>query len=660
TNKEKFYINKLYKELEYIVNTINNQDKHSSFNETLTEHNVLIKKEDDFNIKGFIDKIRILKENNTTYVSIIDYKTGNTDLSSTTDENGRWEMCLPPFAASCDSYCFSFTCGGETLTFDDIYFGELFHISGQSNMELPMYRTYDPFRPEKFPTCGYIRAFRVPVKNCFGKDEEYEDFLGGEWCTADEKNVPEMSAAGFYCALDIYEKYGVPVGLLDTSAGGAPVEARMPYRMLKELGWYDDFLSMCTKEGYIENTEKSDAERNIQRNAEIDSLDSVSDRIMNGGDVSFEKCTIPFDFKDMPELAGFCGRVWFRKTFDIPADADLSGATLILGTITDADTAYLNGVYAGETGYMYPPRIYPLPDGAANHGRNTLFLRVDSRYACGGFTKGKRYCIKLKDRIIDLDGEWEFCIAARVDNFRRETFFQGLPLSMYAALTAPAFNVRCRAMLWYQGESNCNHTDRYEFLFGEFVKMYRKRCGYDIPVITTQLCNFDDPFAGGSDSWAELRFAQLKCLSIPATDMAVTVDVGESNDLHPLNKRDVGKRLARCVMRTVYGEKSVLPDVLCTGAEYLGSDNGAGKVLLAFSDNARVRISDGGADSFDICFEQGMMSASSAEMTENGLLLGFSSGEKPVKVRCEWRNDPKVVLWDSDGLPLSPFETKVG
>lgn len=586
--------------------------------------------------------------------------SGNTRISAITDVNERWEMILPPFAASCDSYSFAFCCGGETLSFDDIFFGELFHISGQSNMELPMCRTYDPFKPEKFPVCGYIRAFRVPVKNCFGKDEEYDDFLGGEWCIADEKNVPEMSAAGFWCALTLFEKYGVPVGLLDTSAGGAPVEARMPYKILKELGWYDDFLAQCTREGYIENTEKADAERNAQRYAEIDRIDGgLSDKILGGEDINFVKCTIPFDFKDDPELRGFCGRVWFRKTFDIPAGADLSGATLILGTITDADTTYLNGVYAGETTYMYPPRIYPLPDGAAKHGRNILLVRLDARYACAGFTKGKRYCLKLKDRIIELDGEWEYAITARVENMKRETFFQGLPLSMYAALTAPAFKVRCRAMLWYQGESNCNHPDRYEFLFGEFVKMYRERCGYEIPVITTQLCNFDDPFAGGSDLWAELRFAQLQCLSVPATDMAVTVDVGESNDLHPLNKRDVGKRLARCVMRTVYGDKSVKPDVFCSGAKYLGSDNRTGRVLVTFDDNSRVRLSENGAEGFEAVAAGARIPASSAELCSDGIILGFPTDIIPEKIRCEWRNDPKVVLWDSDGMPLSPFETEI-
>ena len=96
SNKEKFYVNKLYKELEFIIDTIKKQDNHSLFNDTLTEHNVLIKKEDNFYVKGFIDKVRILKDNNTTYVSIIDYKTGNTDLSLSNINDGL-NMQLPMY-----------------------------------------------------------------------------------------------------------------------------------------------------------------------------------------------------------------------------------------------------------------------------------------------------------------------------------------------------------------------------------------------------------------------------------------------------------------------------------------------------------------------------------------------------------------------------------
>ena len=403
----------------------------------------------------------------------------------------------------------------------------------------------------------------------------------------------------------------------------------------------------------MRETATADAMRNEQREAELKRLDGISDTVLGGGG-EFTGCTLPAALKDIPGLSGFCGHIWFRKDFDIPEGTDINGAVLILGTLTDADRTYLNGTLTGETCCMYPPRYYYVPENVLKHGKNTLLVRLDVRYGCGGFTKGKRYCLKLPDRVIDLSGEWGYAAAAAVACMKRETFFQGLPLSMYGALTAPAFRIKCRALIWYQGESDCSHPDRYTFLFRKFVEMYRERCGYEIPVITTQLCNFDDPFAGGSDCWAELRQAQLGCLGIPATDMAVTIDLGESNDLHPMNKKGVGSRLALCARRTLYGDGSVPRDVFCTRAEISGSS-----ILLRFTDNSRVMLSDTSGKGFDIVTGEGVFPALSAKMTDSGLLLGFRSGVIPVKVRCEWRNDPPVVLYHNSGIPLSPFEINV-
>ena len=588
--------------------------------------------------------------------------TGGSSVSLTAaaDEKGRWVMTVPAFPASFLSCTFSFVCGNETTVFTDILFGELFHISGQSNMELPMYRTADPLKPEKFPVCEHIREFRVPIDCRFGKDEEYEDFRGGEWKTANDENVPEMSAVGFYFALSIYRRHGVPVGLLNSSAGGAPIEGRMPYSMLSELGWYDDFLAECTAPGYVAGTEKADRERNEQRSAQIESADRISAAIF-GDTAEYGKCTVPIELDRTEGLEGFCGRIWFRKTFEIPEDADISGAVLILGTLTDADRTYLNGRLVGETGYMYPPRIYPLPENILVHGKNTVHVCLDVIGCHGGFTKGKTYCIKLKDRLVDISGEWEYAAAARVPAMKRDTFFPGLPLAVYGAMTAPAFNVNCRALIWYQGESNCYKAERYPLLFRKFTEMYRRRCGRDIPVIFAQLCNFDDPFAGGSDCWAQLRARQLECLAVPGTDMAVTIDLGESNDLHPRNKAEVGRRLARCAERTIYGDKTVLPDIFCVGADTLGCENGTGRVLLRFTDNSRIRLENDAEKCFDICFSGKTQPALSAELTENGIVVSFASSEMPETIRCEWANDPQVIgLRDTEGLPLSPFKINVG
>ena len=582
--------------------------------------------------------------------------TGGTTLTALADENGRWEIVLPPFAASREAYAFTFTNGGAELRFDDILFGDLFHISGQSNMELPMFRTTDPLAPEEFPSCGYIREFRVPVECRFGKDDVCEDFTGGEWKTAVPENVPEMSAAGFWFAYEIYNKYKIPVGLLNTSAGGAPIEGRLPYKMLSELGWYDDFLKECTADGYMERVTSGDAERAAKRTERLDSLDGISGAIF-GDSVRFTECTVPLDFDESEELRGFCGRIWFRKSFAIPGDADLSDAVLILGAITDADVTYVNGELVGETTYMYPPRIYPVPAGTLRHGTNTVHVRVDVQCARGGFTKGKDYCLKLRDRLIPLSGAWEYATAAKIPWENGGTFFPGLPLGVYGAMTAPAFRIRCRALLWYQGESNCNHPDRYAFLFRKTVAFFRERYGYDIPVITTQLCNYDDPFAGGSDCSARLRQAQLECLAVPGTDMAVTIDAGEDNDLHPRDKKTVGKRLALCAMRLLYGDTDIKPAVYCESAVC----SGAGRVLLGFTDNSRVRLDGSRPDMFNIITASGKLPAQSAELTENGVLLTFAPGTLPEKVRCEWSNAPEaVVLRDDAGIPISPFEINIG
>ncbi len=580
----------------------------------------------------------------------------NKSLSAAADKNGKWQLTLPPFEASISGCVFEFSCGGEKLCFENIVFGEVFHISGQSNMELPVSRTYSPFAEQEFEYTGLVREFRVPIQCCFGKDEVYEDFPGGEWKTASVEHLPDMSAAGYWFALEIAQRYKVPVGLLNTSAGGAPVESRMPYHLLKELGGFDDILAEYTADGYMEKTIESDRIKNEKRYKSLDAQDSISAKLMSGdvSGIEFTECDVPFYFRDVPALDGFCGRIWFRKEFDIPESVDLSDGELILGAMIDADDVWLNGKYVGSTGYMYPPRNYRIPGGAAVHGRNTVLVRLDVRTGKGGFVVGKRYCVKFGGTIIDISGKWGYAVAAKDSPMIPDVFFQGLALSMYGAVTAPAFRTKARAMLWYQGESNDRAPERYSYLFGRFVEFCRSSYGYDIPVIFTQLCNFDDPTQDVPfDSWAVIRNEQLKCLDIPHTAMAVTIDVGESNDLHPLNKRAVGHRLALCARKMLFNDDTVPDDIFCTGAEYSG-----GKILLKFSGGVPV-LKDNGAAAFEVCLENGEELPAAARNTDGGISLEFDATEKPVLVKYAWDNDPAAVLWRSDDIPVSPFVVNV-
>ena len=566
------------------------------------------------------------------------------------DNSGRWAVAIPPFPASFKEYTLVFSCGDESITASDVLFGELYHISGQSNMELPISRTIDPLNKQIPPDNRYIREFRVPVVSTFGMDEEYDDFLGGQWKVAVGADIMPMSGAGYWFADELSRKLNVPVGLVNTAAGGSPVEARLPYKTLMRLGGYDEFLYQCTVPDYQKKTAAADADKYRRWSSVLEKQDNISKDIFTD-EPEYKKCTMPFYFRDVPELDGLCGRVWFRKVFILPDDTPTEDALLILGTMTDADKVYVNGTYVGETGYMYPPRIYNVPASVLKHGENTIHVLLEVRTGQGGFIHDKKYCLKLGNELIDLTGEWGYAIGAKGDVLVPDVFFQGLPLSMYGAMTAPAFGIRFRGMLWYQAESNGGAPERYYTLFKEFVEMYRKRCGYEIPVIITQLPNFEDP-AGGipKNSWAELREQQKLTLSLPNTAMAVTIGAGESNDLHPRNKRDVGKRLAYCAERLIYNDQSAPENIWPVDAEYSAS----GDVLVTFNGKVKAKDKPG---YFEALYTHGAVPAK-AVLTDKGVLV--SCGRKPQFIRYAWMNDPsEPELFSEYDLPLSPFAVRV-
>ena len=573
--------------------------------------------------------------------------------STQAETNGRWEMFLPPVSASFEPCELCVSAGEEQLTVTDLLFGELFHISGQSNMELPVYRTIDPFDPHTPKENRYIREFRVPVMPTFGENEEYEDFQGGTWECAVGEPLMQMSGTGVYFAQTLFESCDVPIGLINTAAGGAPVESRLPCSILRSFGKYDSFLDECTRPGYMEDTTEKDREKYRLWCEDMESRDEVSASIFDLDDLQ-GKCEIPFYFREDERFAGFSGRVWFRKTFVIPDDVGLDeNALLSLGVMIDADIVYVNGAKVGETGYMYPPRLYDIPAGGLHHGENTVLVRLEVRTGNGGFVKGKRYCLKAGDRIIDLSGEWEYAIAAEAPYLEPDVFFQGLPLSMYAAMTAPAFNLNCTGLIWYQAESNGNWED-YPALFAAFVEMYRRRCGYDIPVVFAQLPNFDDPSGGiPPESWCHIREAQRSCLDIPGTAMTVNIDIGESNDLHPKNKWDVGRRLAYAARRLIFG------DDVKESAPVRAAVTGAGELLLTLTNSESLTARRSPMEGFTVTDEKGISHPACGVLCEKGVTVSFDKEISPVSLRYLWENDPDMAELYCGELPVTPFELPV-
>lgn len=572
-------------------------------------------------------------------------KNGTTLFEGTAaaDEENRWAVALPAMEGSCEPYELTVACSGDEVVIDGILFGDVFHITGQSNMELPLIRTYDPFSPIfRKPDCAFVREFRVPIVNCFDKDCEEKVFRGASWMRSDAPEAMSMSAAGYFFAKELFESYGIPIGLVNTSAGGAPIEGRMPYSILKAYGDYDKFLEEVTAPGYIENTVKADMERDSAYYRMLEEKDGIGAGILRGEYPEGESVSLPW------EIGDFSGRVWFWTEINVPEDFPLDGAMLILGTLTDSDAAFVNGEKVGETGYMYPPRYYSIAAGILKHGVNRIAVKLDIFGGYGCFTEGKRWCLKNGDNIIDLTNGWRVAKAVTADKKQPAVFFQGLPLAVYGKTTAPAYYLNFKGMLIYQAESNGGNADKYEELYTRWVSYYRERCGYDIPVISTQLPEFGTREDG---SWARLRQAQLDCCKIPNTSMAVTIGTGEYNDLHPINKWDVGKRLALCAKALIYENGDAHP-VHCTEARRDGS-----RLVLTFSHPVKLCFDE--SDSYFEIICGGETKKVSASQSGNSIALEIGDAQ-PSEIRYAWRTSPtKPQLLDGSGLPVSPFGFKL-
>ena len=253
------------------------------------------------------------------------------------------------------------------------------------------------------------------------------------------------------------------------------------------------------------------------------------------------------------------GIVWFRRSFELNDSAENKKAKLNLGRIVDADSVFVNGKFVGNTTYQYPPRRYDIPEGLLSSGENTISVKILNERGRGGFVTDKPYELIVEGNKIDLAGPWKYKLGATAEPLEPQTFYRWKPEGLFNAMIHPLLNYKIKGVIWYQGESNTGDPSNYEAMFSDMIRDWRKKWNQkpeDFPFLFVQLTNFMESYKEPTDSnWARLREAQLKTLDVPKTGMAVTIDIGEWNDIHPLNKKDVGKRLAQAAAKVAYDEE---------------------------------------------------------------------------------------------------------
>ncbi len=578
---------------------------------------------------------------------------------TTADANGRWMVQLPSQKAG-GPFEMTFTASNKIVV-KNVLFGDVWICGGQSNMELMMERVKDKYADVIAKDANpRIRQFLIPDKYDFTRP--HEDVESGEWVAADAKSILDFTAVGYFFAADIYAKYNVPIGLINTALGGSPAEAWISEEALRKFPSYYNEAQMFKDNDLITAIESSDRKRNSAWYGMLNKSDEGLKRSWSdpATDVSdWPQMNIPGYWAD-GEIGRVNGSVWFRKEIDLPAHMVGKAARLHLGRIVDADSAYVNGKFVGTTSYQYPPRRYEIPPYTLKGGKNTIIVRLINSSGRGGFVPDKPYELICGSDTIDLKGAWKHKLAATMEPLGPQTFIRWKPIGLFNAMIAPIVNYAIKGVIWYQGESNTKKPSEYAELMHTLIEDWRTRWQQgDVPFLFVQLANFMEARREPTESsWAELRQAQLKTLTVPNTGMAVAIDVGEWNDIHPENKADVGRRLALQARRIAYGDKTIV----ASGPLYHSLRREGNKLVINFTETGSgLATSDGKPPMhFSIAGGDGKFVWASAEIRGNTVIVWNDAISDPVSVRYAWADNPEGVnLYNKEKLPASPFQARL-
>jgi sialate O-acetylesterase len=589
-------------------------------------------------------------------------------VSTVTDSNGNWKVSLPPMKAG-GPYSMKVK-GNNTITVNDILVGDVWFCSGQSNMVLNMERVKEKY-PEDIAGANFpeIRNFFIPTAS--DVISIHKELPGGKWISASPENVLGFGAVTFFFARSIFQEYKVPIGIINSSVGGTPIESWTSEEGLKEFPELKSRVEKLRDTAYLNpilrsTRRRSDAGQNPPANSR--SVDKGMSGPIPWYDFNYvaegwHKYWLP-GYWDDQGVRGLNGIVWFRKEISVPESMTGKTAKLILGRIVDADNVYVNGVSSGSIAYQYPPRRYNLPASLLKQGKNIIVIRVTNNTGKGGFVPDKPYYLIAGRDSIDLRGEW-FYMVGQV--FRPVSFgsvtgspvisMQNEPTGLYNTMVAPSINYSIKGFLWYQGEANTSKPQQYQLLLPALITDWRNKW-HDgtLPFIFVQLPNFMEvQYLPSESQWAELRFGQLKSLTVPNTAMAVTIDAGEWNDIHPLEKKVVGERLALAARKLSYGNEKIIG----SGPVYKSSVIEADSIKIEFDHIGSGLLVKGGGDLYYFAIAGGDRKFvwAEARIQNNRVVVWSNEIKNPLYVRYAWADNPEGAnLFNLEGLPASPFE----
>jgi sialate O-acetylesterase len=593
-----------------------------------------------------------------------------------TDAQGRWKATLAAMPAGGPFVLDVRSSSGAVQTVNDVLVGDVWLCSGQSNMVLPVHRALDSRAEIANSANDRIRMMTIGLASEITPQEEFAAPV--QWQVAAPATVPEFSAACFYFARELQKTVAVPFGLINASWGGSRIEAWMSRQSLHAVGSYEaaldvqalyaaDASAAAARWGSIWESwwRKQPATRGI---ADPWSIASKASQWR-----AAPRELVPWEKWKIPELEDYNGMLWYRTSVKLSAQQAQQRARLSLGQVDEADQTWVNGRSAGATadargdsGFADiqssgPKRIYYLPAGALRAGENVIVVNVLDTYASGGlYGPTQSRVLQFADgTAVPLDGDWHFQIPpAGLDEPPREPWASTAGLStIHNAMIAPLAAYSLCGVAWYQGESNTTDAARYRELLPRFMADWRHEFSApQLPFLIVQLANYGlPPTAPVESGWADVREAQrLSVNADPQAALAVTIDIGDRYDIHPANKQELGRRLARAARHLVYGEPPGSSGPVPRSARRVGND-----VVVTFADVTGRLIAYGANEpiGFELCgAARNSCRFVRASVADDRVVLDATQLPASTRVRYCWADSPICTLYDASPLPAGPFE----
>lgn len=576
---------------------------------------------------------------------------GNTVTRAEAD--GRWCVTLPALPAG-GPHELVIACQGEAQCFHDVLIGDIWVCAGQSNMEWSLGLTDSAAADVASATDAGMRFLNVPTLTSLAPDGDWGYPV--QWQECDPSQAAAMSAVGYHFARKIREQEPhVPIGLINVAVGGTRIESWLSPEALAAAGSDSE---VDTIDGAEFEAQKANFVRGLQRDdrGELTPAETFPAGPKNDC-TDWPSMELPCYWQD----AGLnhSGIIWFRREVPIPAPWRGKPLVLKLGACDKSEHTFFDGIQIGETSVRVDPSVwgrpreYTIPAALVTGATATIAVRVFSHIFGGGMTgPAEKMSIGPKgESDTPLAGLWCYHVEA---NFGRAYIpFKDSPGLLWNGMIAPLVGSPIRGILWYQGESNAANAKEYRTLFVSLIEDWRKKWAQRaLPFFFVQL-----PGYGAGENWPELREAQAAALRLPHTGMAVAIDQGEADDVHPRNKREVGKRLAALALRNTYGRD----DVTCDGPAALTvrrTERSEVEIVFAHAESLR-QVGEGPSGGFEAGGEDGSFSPVQIASVSNEIVRVSGVPATATQIRFGWAAFPQSHLLNRHGLPAAPFTAPI-